>query len=50
VAKLLGPKPPDNHVNCLIQTLNVISEQQEAVFCRREFTEERIKFFSSRVS
>jgi len=47
VAKLLWLKSHDNHMNCYIKTLNVISEQQEAVCCRREFTEERITFFSS---
>ena len=42
-------KSRGNHVNCFIKTLKVISEQQETVCCRREFTEERIIFFSFRV-
>ena len=49
MAKLLWPKSRDNQVNCFILTLNVISEQQEAVCCRKEFTVERITFFNSRV-
>jgi len=32
-----------------MQTFKLISDQQEAVFCRRDFTEECIIFFSSRV-
>jgi hypothetical protein len=36
-------------VNCFIQALNLISEQQEAVCCRRDFTEVSITFFSSRI-
>jgi len=39
----------DKHVNCFIQTLNVISDGQEAVCFRREFTEGRIIFFSPQV-
>ena len=47
MAKVL--KSRGNHVICSIQTLKLISKQQEAAWCRREFTEERIIFFSSRV-
>jgi len=42
-------KSRDVHVTCFIQTFQLISEQWEAVCCRREFTEECIIFFSSRV-
>jgi hypothetical protein len=42
-------KSRGNHVTFFIQTLKVIREQQEAVCRRRDFTEERIIFFSSRV-
>ena len=36
-------------MNCFIQTWNVISEQQKAECYMREFTEECIILFSSRV-
>ena len=36
-------------MNCFIQTWSIISEQQEAVCYRREFTEECVILFSYRV-
>jgi hypothetical protein len=41
-------KHGSKHVNCFIRTLNVISEQQEALCYRRECIEQRIMFFNSR--
>jgi len=42
-------KSRGNHVTCFIQTLNLISEQQEAACYRRDFTEGYVIFFNSRV-
>jgi len=44
VTKSLG-----NQVNFFLRTLNLISEQQAVVCCRRKFTEECNIFFSSRI-
>jgi len=42
-------KSRGSRMTCFIQTLKVISDRQEAVYYRRQFTEEHVIFFSSRV-
>jgi len=42
-------KSRGNHVNCCIQTLNVIGEQQEAVLQDRVHRRANVGFFSSQV-